>query len=300
MLKTQTVKIGILTLISIALLYLGVNYLKGLNLLKKQNIYYASFVDVKGLTVASPVLVKGFKVGVVKALSFDYNTGDATLVELDLDSQYKVPMGSHVTIHQNALAGSEVRILQAPISNGYHKAGDELQVDETTGDIMALASKRIVPAIADFMPKVDSLLDGLVAIVSNPQIGTALSNLSKAAKEIEETSITLNKNLASQMPRVMSNLGDVSENAKTLTSNTMAFSEQLKDIKLQGVLENLEKSTESLRQTIAQLQSTESTMGLMLNDKNLYWRLDSLANSTEKLMRDIKENPNRYVHFSVF
>ena len=145
---SKTTKIGALTLIALFLLYFGLNYLKGFNVFKRANVYYAAFPEVKNVNIASPVLVNGYKVGVVKSLSFDYKNGRSIVVGIDLESEYRMPKGSHLAIHQTALSGAELRIIQGDPRDGYLNPGDTIR-SETPDDIMSVTSNKIVPSVVN-------------------------------------------------------------------------------------------------------------------------------------------------------
>lgn len=106
--------------------------------------------------------------------------------------------------------------------------------------------------------------------------------------------------MMANLNRTSSSLAPVVANVEGLTSNLNTFSRQLTAVQLDSMLLALQKTTDQLQQVSAQLRSRDNTAGLLLNDPSLYNRLDSLVGSADKLMRDLKENPKRYVHFSVF
>lgn len=288
----KTTKIGALTLIALFLLYFGLNYLKGFNVFKRQNVYYASFPEVKNVNIASPVLVNGYKVGVVKSLSFDYKNGRSIIVGVDLESEYRMPKGSHLAIHQTALSGAELRIMQGDPRDGYLNPGDTIR-SETPEDIMSVTSNKIVPSVVNMMPKVDSVIVGLANMVNNPNLAIMMENMAATAQRLNRLTASLDKSIGTQLPAVMAN-------TRTITDNVAELSEELKQLKLEALMAELQATSENLRSFSDQIRNSDGSLGMLLNDKSLYMRLDSMASSADALLRDLKANPKRYVHFSVF
>ncbi|MDH7904315.1 MlaD family protein [Porphyromonas gingivalis] len=289
---SKTTKIGALTLIALFLLYFGLNYLKGFNVFKRANVYYAAFPEVKNVNIASPVLVNGYKVGVVKSLNFDYKNGRSIVVGIDLESEYRMPKGSHLAIHQTALSGAELRIMQGDPRDGYLNPGDTIR-SETPDDIMSVTSNKIVPSVANMMPKVDSVIVGLANMVNNPNLAVMMENMAATAQRLNRLTASLDKSIGTQLPAVMAN-------TRTITDNVAMLSEELKQLKLEALMAELQATSENLRSFSDQIRNSNGSLGMLLNDKSLYMRLDSMASSADALLRDLKANPKRYVHFSVF
>ncbi|GAA5577687.1 MCE family protein [Porphyromonas gingivalis] len=289
---SKTTKIGALTLIALFLLYFGLNYLKGFNVFKRANVYYAVFPEVKNVNIASPVLVNGYKVGVVKSLSFDYKNGRSIVVGIDLESEYRMPKGSHLAIHQTALSGAELRIIQGDPRDGYLNPGDTIR-SETPDDIMSVTSNKIVPSVVNMMPKVDSVIVGLANMVNNPNLAVMMENMAATAQRLNRLTASLDKSIGTQLPAVMAN-------TRTITDNVAMLSEELKQLKLEALMAELQATSENLRSFSDQIRNSNGSLGMLLNDKSLYMRLDSMASSADALLRDLKANPKRYVHFSVF
>ena len=107
---TKEAKIGLVTIVSLALLYLGINYLKGINLFQPVNHYYVSFSNVKGVTISSPVFVDGFKVGLVRDIIYDYDTTGKIIVEVSLEDKMRLNKGSYIAVVNTFLSGAELHI----------------------------------------------------------------------------------------------------------------------------------------------------------------------------------------------
>jgi hypothetical protein len=288
----REVQIGLLTIVALAICYVGINFLKGIEIFKKSTTYYAHFDNLSSVTVATPVIVSGFKVGTVRDVKFDYFRGYGATVELALDPHVRITRESLIKIKVNPLSGSELVLSIADSTKRYLNEGDTIPSVSPTGDLLAVATEQILPAVNNMIPTINATLVRLNTLLNDKQIDTMLMSLAASTAQLNGMMANLN--------RTSSSLAPVVSNVEGLTSNLNTFSRQLTAVQLDSMLLALQKTTDQLQQVSAQLRSRDNTAGLLLNDPSLYNRLDSLVGSADKLMRDLKENPKRYVHFSVF
>ncbi|GAD07801.1 MlaD family protein [Porphyromonas crevioricanis] len=294
---SEKTKIGILAILALILVYFGINYLKGINLLKKPNIYHVSFEEVHNVNKASPVLIDGYKVGIVKDMIFDFKKGRGITLVLDLVSDMKVEKGTSVAIKQTALSGAEVHLSRPEQGGqGYHSVGDTLLASPGSGDILAMTNNKIMPAIVNLLPKADSLLSSLTRLANSSEFSTILLSLELSAKELNKSMAQINQVVRRDFDPMMANLNETAGNIKQV-SETLS---KVDMDRIHQTLSDLSAMTHELKRAVAQLEKTDNTAGLLLNDDKLYKRIDSLANSADMLMKDIRENPKRYVHFSIF
>ena len=288
----REVQIGLLTIVALAICYVGINFLKGIEIFKKSTTYYAHFDNLSSVTVATPVIVSGFKVGTVRDVKFDYLRGYGATVELALDPHVRITRESLIKIKVNPLSGSELVLSIADSTKRYLNEGDTIPSVSPTGDLLSVATELILPAVNNMIPTINATLVRLNTLLNDKQIDTMLMSLTASTAQLNGMMANLN--------RTSSSLAPVVSNVEGLTSNLNTFSRQLTAVQLDSMLLALQKTTDQLQQVSAQLRSRDNTAGLLLNDPSLYNRLDSLVGSADKLMRDLKENPKRYVHFSVF
>ena len=187
--------------------------------------------------------------------------------------------------------GSPERLL-FNFAKRYLNEGDTIPSVSPTGDLLSVATEQILPAVNNMIPTINATLVRLNTLLNDKQIDTMLMSLTASTAQLNGMMANLN--------RTSSSLAPVVSNVEGLTSNLNTFSRQLTAVQLDSMLLALQKTTDQLQQVSAQLRSRDNTAGLLLNDPSLYNRLDSLVGSADKLMRDLKENPKRYVHFSVF
>lgn len=283
----QEVKIGAIAIIAFVLGYLGLNFLKGINIFEPENKYRVQLEDLGGTSVATPVMISGYKVGSVQKVDFGYVSGRGYTAELllGLNPEIKLPKGSQVRIKTNVLSGSVLEIMvPTEAKQGYLTSGDIIPFSQGD-DIMSTVSNKIMPQIVDIVKRLGEIAD-------NSSIDSVMLNLNRSTMELNRAMQAVNTSLK-PLPHVMSNV-------QTMTGNLAQTSSAIKALPLDSLINNLNATAENMRSMSAQLKSQEGTAGKLLNDPSLYNRLDSLANSADALMKDLKANPKRYVHFSLF
>lgn len=290
---TKEAKIGIVTIVSIALLYFGINYLKGINLFKPVNHYYVTFDNVKDVTISSPVYVEGFKVGLVRSIVYDYkNDTDKITVEISLDDAMKINKGSYVVIVNTFLSGAELHIHLNKYVSEYMKAGEVIE-GRMGEDMMGSVQTKILPGVEALLPKIDSILVGLQTLVNHPALSQSLEHIERTTGNLEVSSRQLNQLLSKDVPVIVSDL-------KMITGNFNEVSEELKNLDLITTINSVNATLANIRLATDKMNSRDNSLGLLLNDNALYDNLNNTMGNASKLLLDFRENPKRYVHFSLF
>ena len=279
----KEVQIGLLAIIALVICYVGINFLKGIEVFKKSTTYYAHFENLSSVTVATPVIASGFKVGTVRDVQFDYTRGYPHV---------RVTRNSQIKIKTNPLSGAELVLSLASTSGDLLSEGDTIASISPSGDLLSVASEQILPAVNNMMPTLTSTLERLNALLHDKALDSMLLSLNTSAQHL--------RTMMEGLSRATGALSPTLANVQGMTSHLNTFPQQLTRVQLDSIVLSLQKTTDQLQQVSAQLRSRDNTAGLLLNDPSLYNRLDSLVGSADKLMRDLKENPKRYVHFSVF
>ena len=208
---SKEIIIGMVTILSLTLLYIGVNYLKGINLFKPANFYYVTCSNVKDINVSSPVFVEGFKVGLVRSIEYDYSSVDKILLEIRLDRGMKINKGSYLTIESTLLSGAELHIRLNKFVTEYHKPGDVLEGRFKEG-MMTAVEDRILPQFVDLLPKIDSFLIGLQLLINNPALSQTFDNLERTSAQLATSSQHLNSFLKNDVPQIAAGLKETAAN----------------------------------------------------------------------------------------
>ncbi len=289
---TKEAKIGLVSIVSLALLYIGINYLKGVNLFKPVNHYYVAFSNVKGVTVSSPVFVEGFKVGLVREISYDYDTTGKISVLVSLEDKMRINKGSYITVVNSFLGGAELHIHLNTFVDDYFHSGDTIEGRMET-DMMTSVQENLLPGIEQMMPKLDSILGGLQTLVNHPALTQSLAHVEQTTASLEHSSRRLDQLLAKDVPVIV-------ENLKGITANFESVSGQLKELDLAGTMRTVNATLANLKLTTDKLNSADNSLGLLLNDRQLYDNLNGTMENASLLLLDLREHPKRYVHFSLF
>jgi len=289
---SKEVIIGMVTVLSLVLLYIGINYLKGINLFKPANYYFVSCSYVKDINVSSPVFVEGFKVGLVRSIEYDYSTVNKINVEIRLDRGMKLNKGSYIMIESTLLSGAELNIHLNKFVTDYYKPGDTLEGRFKEG-MFTSVEDRILPQMAELLPKIDSILIGLQMLINNPALSQSLSNIESTTVQLEASSKQLNAFLKNEVPVISSGL-------KETTGNLTTFSNNLNKLNFEQSLDSLNTTLGNLNTFSKKLNATDNSLGLLLNDTLLYKNLNFMLDNASELLLDIKQNPKKYVRFSLF
>ena len=297
---TKNVLIALTVVVSLCLLYWGIEYLKGINLFKPANFYYAKFEKVEGLTVSAPVTVNGFQVGQVREINYDYADNQITVL-MSLDKELRVPRGSQVSLSSDIL-GTAALTLNLAKNDSYYNVGDEIPTAVTAG-LMDKVGDDVMPQVVAMLPKVDSILSNVNGVLSNPAINTSVSRLDGITAELARSSqqLTLLMNsLNRSVPGIMGDVKGVTGNLYTASGDIKHLSANVRNMPLDSTIKSLNATVANLQALSAKLNNKESSLGLLLNDKALYNNANSSVMSLDSLLKDVKKNPKRYVTIKVF
>lgn len=282
--------VGFLGILSLLIIYLLINFFKGVNLIDEGNNYYVKFDNIGEIVNSSPVFINGYKVGNVQNINYDFKSQDGAYVLITVDNRLQIPEGSIAEIETELLGSSTINIKLAK-GNRIIAAGDTLNGRLNSG-AMGEAAK-MIPTLNNMLPKVDSILLSLNTILANPAINNTLNNVEQLTTQLNSTSAELNKMLKGD-------IATAGEKLVALEDEMLKLSEKLNEIEYQKIVASLEASLTNIEQLTAALNNGEGTAGMLLKDSTLYTKLNNTCEAATALLEDLKENPKRYVHFSVF
>lgn len=291
---TKEVQIALVAIVGIVILFFGLKFLKGLSLVSNDNTYYATFDDISGLTGSSPIYANGFKVGSVHEVQFDYTNQGHIVAVLDLDKQFKLAEGTTASIESDMM-GNVKLVLTMPQSPARSLApGDTIQ----GGKLLGLLDKagNMVPTVEKILPKLDSIMASLNALLADPAIAHSLHNVDQITSDLTVTTKQLNKLMAQvngNVPGMLNKANKVLDNTDKLTGNLASLDVANTLAKVDATLANVQEMTDKLN-------SNEGTLGLLMRDPQLYNNLTSTLGHADSLVIDLKAHPKRYVHFSLF
>ncbi|MBR3896098.1 MAG: MCE family protein [Bacteroidaceae bacterium] len=288
---TKEVKIGVTGIVAIALLVFGINFLKGINLLKSGSGYYVEFEDFAGLVNSSPVYANGFSVGIVRNIDYDYEHSEKIVVEIDLDADMKLPKGTTAELETEILGTVKMNLILPKKNVGWCAVGDTIQGSVNAG-MMGVAAN-LVPKIETMLPKLDSILGSLNSLLADQALTNTLHNTEQITANLQITTKELNTLLKNDLPAITGNLN-------TVTANFAEISTNLKDIDYAATIAKVNATLDGVKQFTESLQNPNGTVGMLLNDKSLYNNLTLTTHNAASLLEDVQAHPKRYVHFSIF
>ncbi len=285
--------IGVSFLIALVLLYFGVNFLKGTNVLKKQNTYIAMFDDVLGLYPSSPVYVNGYQIGLVNAIRMHSSNPIRFAVDINLEGNYRIPKGSYFEFGSDLLGASTVSLVANKDVSELLVPGDTLYGQQKQGMMNGVAN--IVPKADSILTHIDSVVMTLNKLMANPMweqsitgIGSTVAQLDQSSKSINAITASLRKDL----PTVTQNLTAVSNDLKDVTA-------ELNSLELQKTFSSIDATVDNLKILSSKLTDTNNSLGKLTNDTQLHDSLTNTIHTATKLLEDIRENPERYLSIRV-
>lgn len=293
----KLIAIGVSAVVALAILVFGINYLKGINLFHSANYYFAVYDNVTGLAVSAPVTANGFKVGQVREMKYMYDDPGHVRVELALDSDLKITEGT-VAVLGTDLLGTASITLEIPLTENYLPKGSTLTSRQNSG-LMDNVSGELMPGIVGMMPKIDSLLVAVTNVVSDPALAAAVKRLDAITADLNVMSANIAK-ATRPLPGVMDNAAVVASNLNHMSQSLDSLSTELKGLPLDSTMANVVALTDNLKQITEKLQTTDSSLGMLVNDPGLYNSLNNTVASLDSLITDVKARPKRYLKFSVF
>lgn len=285
--------IGASVIAAIVILIAGIEYLKGINLFRPANYYMAYYENVDELTVSSPVLIDGFKVGQVREVNFNYERPGKIEVVMALDKKLQLPEGTVASIGTTMLSGARIELSLGKGPNML-PVGSEVATS-AKGGLMSSLQDGLMPAVASVIPKIDSLLLNLNRLVADPALTAAIKNLDGISANLLYTSQSLNKTMNRDVPVIAGNAAKLTVQLDTIVGNLGQLSYQLKSLPLNATVDNVNSLTANLSAFSKQLNDKNSTLGLLTSDPELYNKLNRVTADIDSLIVDIKKNPKRYI-----
>ena len=313
---SKEVKIGWVMLLCIFLAIWGANYLKGKNIFDKSLKLYAVYPNVGGLARTNPVMFNGNKVGQVESVGFSKDFSGKLIVQFSITESYiKIPRDSKAEIFSDGFLGGKA------INLVFGKATETVKnLDTLNSSIEASLQEAVNQQIAPLRNKAESLIGSIDSAITTVKsifdikaqedISSSITTISQSLKvfkkTMEDADDMVNENRQS-LQRIFANVESITKNFENnnekldqTLSNLKSISDSLAGANLQQTVNNASIAMQEVAELMQKVNSGEGSLGALMNNDTLYQNLEAAAYDLDQLMLDMRLNPERYVHFSIF
>ncbi len=290
----QEIKIALVAVAGLVALFFGMKFLKGSNLLSSSDTYYFVFNDISGLTESSPIFAAGYQVGRIKKIYFDYSHIEKIKVLAEVDRKMKIPMGSTASISSDVLGNIKVTLNIAPHRGQYVQPGDVISGSIDTGTVGKMTE--MVPTIKQILPKLDSVMFHLNALLADPALAHSIHNID----EITNNLSTSSKQLHILLTNVNREVPGIVSKTNLVLANTEQFTDNLRKIDVASTMTKVDEAMADVQEFTSKINNNTGTFGLLLKDPTLYYNLNQTMKNIDSLAVNLRQQPKRYVHFSLF
>ncbi len=307
-------KLGFLVIACLAIMVWGINFLKGIDILKKNTSYYVIYEKIDGLLKSSSVTINGYQVGQVSHIEFLKDYSGRLIATLSLQGDFKIAKGSNAKIVSSDIMGTKsIKLEIVHTSAEYYN-----EYDTIPGDIESDLKEQVSMQVLPLKKKAEELiasLDSAITVVTyvfnkrtRENLAESFENINRTIANIESSSAELNKIIGSgKINSIVENLDSItfainknSGNITKVIKNLSVLSDSLAKLDISPIFKEVKSTIAGINTIVQKLNTTESSAGMLINDPVLYQNLNSLAGSLDLLLKDVRNNPKRYVHFSAF
>lgn len=295
-------KTGLLVITAAVLLMFGYNYLKGSSLFGSERTFYVSYDNVEGLTPDATVTVNGLVVGRVKSIDLSADTSHLIVSFIIDKKDFSFSKSSKVRLYNsNIIGGKSLAIIPDFSNTNMAVEGDELNGEIEKGMMDVIADK-VVPLgndLASVVVKVDTLVHNLNTILDEKHqvyLQEAIVNINQTISNLNQASLGISSLLENNHSKIEKSL----LNFEQTSDNFVKLSHSMSEIDVKLLADEIEQTISNLNTLVVGLEEGEGSLGKLMQDEALYSNLENASEELEKLLRDLRKNPKRYVHFSLF
>ena len=307
-------KIGVIGIFSIFLLIWGISFLKGNNIFENSNEYYSIYKNIDGLESSAPVRINGLTVGNVTEIYFHPNSSGDIIVKFTLNNDIKFPRNSIAKIYNSDIMGTKAVKLIYGNSNIFASTGDTLYSEIEDG-LKDEVNKQVLPLknkAEELISSIDSVMTVITTVLdkdARESLSSSLRSLNRTFSTMELAMVRLDSviykndirisNIIQNVESITTNLHNNNDIIARTLKNFEAISDSIAKSNIKSTINNLDKSLADFDKILQKIEKGEGTIGLLLNDKEMYNNLTSASNQLDLLIEDMKKYPKRYLTFSL-
>jgi len=300
---TKEIKVGFLAVLGIMMSVFSYNYLKGINLFEKNRKFTVKYEKVDGLSVSNPVTMNGFKIGKVQKINFNSNNTRELLVDIVIDNDVVFPKTSLAELYETGLIGGKAIAIIPDYQNDSTVAVDG---DVLKGVIKPGLTELVNQILPQVQLQIEAVMKNAEIVLQNintlfddetkKELKSSIEDFSNLTKSLSDTSNEISNLIANNSENLTSSLADF----RSASNNIKSITDSLNSDDIKSITTNLNSLVNNLNSITTSLKNSEGTAGKLINDKSIYENLENTTNQLNRLIEDIKLNPNRYINFSVF
>lgn len=299
---SKEVKTGILVVLGIILFVFGFNYLKGQNLLDSSRNFFVVYDNVEGLVPATPVTINGLGVGKVKSIGFNNDGSGKLLVELMVDSDFQFSKNSTAQLYDTGIIGGKAIAIIPAFDNADNAKNNDYLKPSVKAGLTDLVTQKLNPLqekIELAMVSADSLLTNLNDVFdakTKANLKSSVAQLNSTISSFKNTSVSINKIISDNQGKLNSTLTNVDH----ISSNLSKVTDSIAQANLGKTMADLQSTVANFDKMLSSIENGNGSIGKLMKDEKLYNNLEGASKQLEELLEDMKLNPKRYVHFSLF
>ncbi|MDD2511979.1 MAG: MlaD family protein [Proteiniphilum sp.] len=289
---TRNALIGLAFIASLFMIYFGINFLKGVNVLKQQKQYYALFDDVSSLLLSSPLYVKGYQIGLINSIKMASAEPMRFAVGINLEEEISIPEDSYLEYGIDLFGASTANLILGSSPTLLHP-GDTIRGSKVTGLMDGAAG--LMPRADSLFLRIDSLLLALHRIIAHPSWEQSIDGIAGTVQQLNSASQSLHR----MVTVVEKDLPEISRNLHAVSQDLRKVSGELSEMDLNRTYVTIDETVNNLKQLTGKINSSDNSLGLLINDTKLHDSLSVTIETATKLLEDIRQHPERYLSVKV-
>lgn len=288
----REIKVGILATLCLFLLFFGFNFLKGVNIFTPTNTYYGQFAAIRGLEEQSPVYIRGYKVGQVDRIVYNFAQDTSFFITISIHDDIQLPQGTVMALAPDGLLGGKAIELQLASNDLMAQPMDTL-VTKAMPSLVETLETQLLANINQAVCRIDTLVANANKQLEGDHLKQTLKNVNVISKDLSVVSNDMKHLFDEQLPSVVQNV-----DSAVVAINAVA--NDIQQANLTNTLNQLDTAVTGVNQIVKQIQTQEGTIGKLLYDTALYQHIDNTIISADSLINDVKKQPKKYINISVF
>ncbi len=309
------VKVALISIFTIAIFIWAFNFFKGKNLTKQSHVYYVVYEKINGLKESNPVTLNGFRIGLVNNIGLIPGTSGQLLVKILLEEDFSLPENTIADIYSADLMGTKSIRLNLGDSETMAMPGDTL-AGSLEGSLTEQVSAQVLP-IKNKAEKLLGSIDSILAVLQytfneefSKNFNSSLENITSTLEHLNHASYAIDTlitkedgsfaSIVNNLEAFSSTLKNNMDELENILVNVSMITDSLAKSNIKSLVYNMDKSLEQVQQLLSGINEGKGTIGLLITNDSLYRNLEALSHDLDLLLVDMRENPKKYVHISLF